>query len=675
VAALREQVAASCGPVASAEPSSATQGHPVMGTYVMLTGTEDVMGEGTSSICRRGFIKESGEEVAIKVYKVKQDKTIQRKFERQIRVLEELQEPFRVTDDPSLWNEELRGSNPSRLFMRLLDYSKDSKGHPGPDPTDGVMYVVTELGQYSLKDFLSHRRDQSEPLPVDLVRRVSQAIIHVVAGLHAKSFVHLDLKPENLMMFNGRLKLIDVDGCMRRGDRVAITDESISFSPVYCAPEWANFLIEEDEEDLPEDEEPTIEVVPGLDVWSVGMTICELVTLEPVLKPMYAKFMRSGTSRDEASFMFMDWLSSLKKAPLTKTILTFDKDFVDLLANHLLVCDKEKRWTCAQTLGHQFIALQGEDEDEDSEVDGGQVQREPTGESTLARRKERKRCDIPDDSEVSRRSNRKRTEDLSDNVPVHQGTLWRLNTGADPKDPTQWIKRDMWVSSKGSLCFYSVKDSKRLVLIDSPHLMEASFERFQGGHHPIAFEVRTNLESDEEAHTVFQFACDSEDELQDWMRILKSVSRMENLSTLRLGTGLKAGLKVFKLKVKNRRRPVDGDAAAQYKPVFKAPLWKVKAEGDRMKDEDWFLREMWIAQNGSLVYWSKKEERELVYYTSEDISGASFLKVPDTESSKPFTFQVQLPPADGVEFTPGEFAATSQEDQEKWLSELAKITA
>ena len=29
---------------------------------------------------------------------------------------------------------------------------QDEKGEPAPDPHDGVMYVITEVAQYSLKD-------------------------------------------------------------------------------------------------------------------------------------------------------------------------------------------------------------------------------------------------------------------------------------------------------------------------------------------------------------------------------------------------------------------------------------------------------------------------------------------------------------------------------------------
>merc|ERR1719282_420407 len=322
---------------------------------------EDILGEGTSSICRRGTNIKTGEMVAIKVYKTlkeganSEDVKMQ-KFRRQISVLTELQEPFQVPTNLTLWSDQLSRAKPSRLFMQLIDYSKNARGEPAPDPVDGVLYVVTELAQYSLKDYLSLRRDQGRPLTKDTVKNITKAIILVMAGLHAKGFVHIDLKPENLMMFNGRLKLIDVDGCVKAGSSVSIQDSSISFSPCYCAPEWAKFLIE--------DSEAKITVTPALDVWSVGMTICELVTLDAILKPMYANFLRNGHSHREAGFLFMDWLSSIKKAPIPKSVEKFDPEFTEVLVNWLLVCDPAKRKTCAQSLTNPYIATVSSNEAE-----------------------------------------------------------------------------------------------------------------------------------------------------------------------------------------------------------------------------------------------------------------------------------------------------------------------
>merc|ERR1719382_1006850 len=128
--------------------------------------------------------------------------------------------------------------------------------------------------------------------------------------------------------------------------------------------------------------------------------------------------------------------------------------------------------------------------------------------------------------------------------------------------------------------------------------------------------------------------------------------------------------------VKNRRIKVEqGEAHNEYDLLFKAKLWKLKTEGDRNKAEDWFQRDMWIAQNGSLVYFSPKEDRDLVYYTAADVATAKVEKVKDGEACRSFCFRVILPPTKGVEFTPGEFAAESPSQLQQWLSEFAKFSS
>ncbi|CAK0897614.1 unnamed protein product, partial [Prorocentrum cordatum] len=322
-----------------------------MRRYRMSMAEEDFMGEGASSVCWKATDIETGEHVAIKVYKRISDSrgrnVMLQKFTRQVRVLQELQEPLVQPEDPDLWSPQLQNVKAHRLFMQLLDYSKDSEGNPAPDEDDGIPYVVTELAQYSLKDYIQLRREQGKPVPKESIRHITKAIVLVVAGLHAKGLVHIDMKPENLMMFNGRLKLIDVDGCVKIGTRLSIQDSSISFSPCYCAPEWARFLIE--------DQETHITVAPSLDVWSVGMTIGELVTLDAILKPTYANFLCNGHSQREAGFLFMDWLSNIKKAPIPKSVEMFDLEFLDLLINWLLVVDDKVRKTLAQSLDSPFI--------------------------------------------------------------------------------------------------------------------------------------------------------------------------------------------------------------------------------------------------------------------------------------------------------------------------------
>lgn len=305
------------------------------------------LGEGTSCVCWKGRDVESGREVAIKVYKrpkvsFSAEDTCLTQFRRSIAVLQQLQRPFEKPADPKLWTPELANVKPASMFLCLLDYSRNADNEAGYDSIDGKLYVVTELGQYSLKDYIATRRQESSQPSKDTVRIIGRAIIMVMAGLHAKGLVHMDLKPENLMFFDGCLKLIDVDSCVEIGTCISVNDSSISFSPCYCAPEWAGFLIQKDNETC-------ISATPGLDAWSVGCTICELVTLRSILKPAYVQFTKMD--RQNAMLFFMNWLTGLEEAPVPRALQQFDFELDQIITRCFLVCEKSERRTCAESLG------------------------------------------------------------------------------------------------------------------------------------------------------------------------------------------------------------------------------------------------------------------------------------------------------------------------------------
>jgi len=338
-----------------AEPTKAKKGsHLILGRYVMGLRRKDILGRGSFAVCRKGVDTETGRPVAIKIYKTQDDThDALTKFRRQISVLQELQEPFSKPLDPSLWSSELDTVQPGNLFMKLLDYSKDENGEAGchPNSEDNQLYVVTEMAQYSLQDLLLAHRGAQRPLPKDIVMSIAKAIIVAVAGLHAKGFVHLDLKPSNLMVFDGHLKLIDVDGCVKVGTALQPADPSISFSPYYCAPEWAQFMIQRSDE--------AMSITPSLDVWSAGMTICEVVSLEQVMKPKWTDVAHSANSPDEASHQFMVWLAHITSLALPACIHNFDSRLSDLLSSWLLVCKGSHRRTLAQCLAAPCLAASG----------------------------------------------------------------------------------------------------------------------------------------------------------------------------------------------------------------------------------------------------------------------------------------------------------------------------
>jgi len=632
----------------------------VMGKYDMDMSDEGKMGEGSFSVCRKGKIVSTGQDVGVKIFKAQkgskasksEDATRLLKFVRQIEVLSELQKPFVKPSDPRLWAPQMDKAKPERLFMVLIDSSTDAAGKPGADPADNQMYVITELAQYSLKDFLSSKARSKSSLSKETVRDMTKAVVYVMAGLHAKGFVHLDLKPENLMVFDGALKLIDVDGCVKVGMNIEITNPSISFSPCYCSPEWADFLLSESD--------GGITAAPALDVWSLGATVCEFVTLSAILKPQYANFLRHSHSHREAGFLFMEWLSAIKKPPTPKSIDAFDHELADLVTNWMMVTDKNKRKTCAECLASCSYLTKAhlhhsKTNPLNKSGDGLEDDSSP----------------MPKDEQ--RQTLRMKFEDNSSKA-IHKGTLWKLNTGMDAKDSSQWLQRDMWVANNGSLCYFSVKDSKRLVLLDSHKLHEAEIATVPGSAREHAFQIKCNSNetADEEGH-IFVFAAESAAALGDWLRYLKDSH--ETLPTMRLGASYGIDLKDFMLTVRNRRLKVDTDSKSQFEPMFEGTIWKLKAAGDAMKQADWFSRRTWLSQNGSLVYWSVRDSRELIYYTTADVRRAAVAKIPDSESAKPFSFEVQLPPNEGMDFQKGVFAAESAELRDKWISEFASFAS
>merc|ERR1712232_167440 len=225
----------------------------------------------------------------------------------------------------------------------------------------------------------------------------------------------------------------------------------------------------------------------------------------------------------------------------------------------------------------------------------------------------------------------------------------------------------------GSLCYFSIKEDKRLVMIDGSTIAKAAISKMQGCCHEHAFTIRIEAEDDEpEVNAIF--ACETEEEYEEWAEQLKSTVNMDDvMQSFKLGGELADDLKKFKRTVQNRRVAVKQSEKQKFVPVFKAKLWKLKAEGNKMNDEDWFEREMWLSKNGSLVYFSKKEDKDLVYYTADDIARAEFKPLDKSTASKPAPFQIQLAATNDMEFAPGEFAASTEELRTTWLAELNKV--
>lgn len=231
----------------------------------------------------------------------------------------------------------------------------------------------------------------------------------------------------------------------------------------------------------------------------------------------------------------------------------------------------------------------------------------------------------------------------------------------------------MWIAPNHSLCYYSLKENKRLVLIDALQLTKAQIKEVTGLAKQFAFSISLRSEDDEDAPIESHYlAADKQEDLGAWLDSLAKAGSMDVIVTYHLGSSMAEDVKAYRLLVKNRRLKVTGDAGS-FEPLFKAKLWKLKSGGDPAKPGDWFERDMWTSRNGSLVYYSPKDGRDLVYYTSADVAGAKVHRAPDGRACRPFAFTVELAPADGVLFDPGEFAAESEEMRSRWMEALSSF--
>jgi len=224
------------------------------------------------------------------------------------------------------------------------------------------------------------------------------------------------------------------------------------------------------------------------------------------------------------------------------------------------------------------------------------------------------------------------------------------------------------------LCYYSQLENKRLVLLDSHQLYGAEITKLDVSARRNAFQLKTShIETPGDEPQIFVFACSSAEEATSWRQFLKACSRMDVVPTMNLGAGFAQKIGEYNLTIKNRRvRVKEGEEHKGFESVFKGDLWKVKAAGSRMQKVDWFKRHMWLSRNGSLVYWSPKEDRELVYYTATDLCRATLVKIPNNKSLKAWTFQIQLPHNGDIVFAPADFAAETESMRDTWIQEFAK---
>lgn len=275
----------------------------------------------------------------------------------------------------SLWEESPDREDPftngvkdlhfSDCFVELLNYSADEQGEPGLDPVLDLYYLIFELGDESLSEALEDKRNHKKMLSKEELRSLHWSLVTIVCGLHKAGFVHLDIKPYNIVRFsrkagrttmkakgantNSRWKLIDLDGAAKTREVAKI--EEVVCTPQYMPPEVARAVLAY----RANRQKGTVILSRLMDVWSVGMCALEAIFLTPVLSVWYDEWMEDTLSDDK----FLKWLAddeaeAIVSGPMEEAMKDVDPDMCDFLKK-MLARDEKRRSCITEMFEHKWL--------------------------------------------------------------------------------------------------------------------------------------------------------------------------------------------------------------------------------------------------------------------------------------------------------------------------------
>ncbi|XP_007558202.1 serine/threonine kinase 17a like [Poecilia formosa] len=169
--------------------------------------------------------------------------------------------------------------------------------------------------------------DNDEAFTEKDVIRLAKQILNGVAFLHRNNVVHLDLKPQNILLTSARplgdIRIVDF-GLSRRMDKIAEVREILG-TPEYVAPEILNY-------------EP---ISIATDMWSIGVLIYVMLTGEsPFL----------GDDKQE-TFLNISQVNVDYSQDTFEGISSLAVDFI----KSLLVKNPRKRATAEECLNHPWL--------------------------------------------------------------------------------------------------------------------------------------------------------------------------------------------------------------------------------------------------------------------------------------------------------------------------------
>jgi serine/threonine protein kinase len=280
------------------------------------------LGSGTYGVVYKGLHKPTGDIVAIKSVRANQEcEGVSQTTLRELAILRSL-------------------NHPNTVHLREVIVS------------DQFCHLILEYMPHDLGKLLLCQEKRSRPLQPDLCRSYAYQILCGVHYLHIHRVLHRDIKPSNLLLNEqGFLKLCDF-GLSRMYSLPIRKYTQNVVTMMYRAPE---VFLHNDYYEL------------GVDVWSAGCVIAEMVRSEPLFRGAdsdmdlaHKVFQALGTPPPDVMQEFADVRAGLIVIPTypptdsEELFRTTDTQLIDL-CERMLAIDPRRRITAKDALAHPYF--------------------------------------------------------------------------------------------------------------------------------------------------------------------------------------------------------------------------------------------------------------------------------------------------------------------------------